>query len=275
MFNAKISFAAEYYIEPFDKCKAHTLLIKGDIEKDEFLQFKNRINQIEELRKSNCSLVSLIVRINSNGGSVEESLKIGRYIRAKQFHTEIFLKEQCLSSCVFIYIGGVKRDNWSNYGKIGIHRPYFYELNENISVDEIKKIRKKKTKELTEYFEEMDIPFSLIDEMMSIPPNEMKILSETEVKKFRLNDADANYEEKETATFASIYKMTSSEYRKRDSEASSKCKVLSSEYSFCYNSSMLNMPLSTYKEKYNIYKDSCVKNDGVEYFRCLTDKISR
>ena len=275
LFIAMNSYAAEYYIEPFDKCKAQTLLIKGDIEKDEFLQFKNRINQVEELRKSNCNIGNLTVRVNSNGGSVDESLKIGRFIRTKQFNTEIFLKEQCLSSCVFIYIGGVKRSNWSNYGKIGIHRPYFYDLNENISVEEIKKIRKKRTKELTEYFEEMDIPFSLIDEMMSIPPNEMKILSETDVKKFRLNDADANYEEKETATFASIYKMTSSEYRKRDIEASSKCKVMGSEYVFCYNSAMLNMPLSTYKEKYNIYKDSCIKGDGVEYARCLIDKISR
>jgi ATP-dependent protease ClpP protease subunit len=269
------SYAAEYSVNPFMQCKANTLILNGNIENDEYIKFKKIVSQTEELRKSDCYLEKLTVRVNSNGGSVEESLKIGRYIRSKQFNTEILAKEQCLSSCVFIYVGGVRRSNWLNYGKIGIHRPYFYDLNENVSVDEIKKIRKKRIKELTEYFEEMDIPFSLIDEMISIPPNEMKILTEAEVKKFRLNDADANYEEKEIATIAKIYRMTSSEYRKRNSEATTKCNIMNSEFIYCYNSLMLNMPLNVYKEKFNLYKDSCTKGDVNEYARCLIDKISK
>ena len=67
-----------------------------------------------------------------------------------------------------------------------------------------------------EYLSEMDVATSLVDEMISIPPESIKILSYDEMVRYRLFGYDANYEEKQTAEAAAVFGISSSEKRRRD-----------------------------------------------------------
>ena len=179
---------------------------KGDLEKWIIPTFKN----VE--RK--------IITLNSTGGDVEEAMKIGRYFKANEF--TVNMGETCYSSCVFLLAGGVNR--YAYTGKVGIHRAYFGSVDKSLSSNQIRDLREKLNSELKKYLEEMDINPSLVEAMNSYPPESMKVLSQDELKNFRLNVQDANYEEKQTAKLAYMNNMSSVEYRVKSSAANNSCR---------------------------------------------------
>ena len=61
-----------------------------------------------------------IFNISSNGGDLDEAMKIGQFISASNI--PVWTSGECNSACVFIYASGVER---RVNGKIGLHRPYF------------------------------------------------------------------------------------------------------------------------------------------------------
>jgi len=166
------------------------------------------------------------IYVDSNGGDVAEAMKIGYIIRENKFHVMVGNKKQCLSSCVFILASGVRRDS---AGRVGIHKPYFSDLNEKMNVVEIRKIREENLNKIKEYLKFMDISESMLDAMLSVEPNKMKILSDKELEHFRLSIPDANYEEKSIAKDAHEFNLTSAEYRKRSAVVETKCGNIASK----------------------------------------------
>ena len=202
------------------------IYLNGEIKKGDSSKVKKLLDQIcYDKSYYSSGIVSITVRLNSIGGDVEESLAIGRAIRDKQAHTSVWHDDICYSSCVFIFAGGVYK---TAAGKIGIHRPYFNDLNPNTSMSDIQKIRQRQKKIMSEYLEEMDVSQNLLEEMMSIPPEQIKILRDDSLDRFRLTGRDANYDEKVISQFANDYGLTSSEYRKRDILVNEKCGPISS-----------------------------------------------
>lgn len=64
-----------------------------------------------------------VVSLNSPGGSVAGGIKLGKAIRQLKFDTNVRYKRDCLSACVFAYVGGVNR--WlSESSRLGIHQFY-------------------------------------------------------------------------------------------------------------------------------------------------------
>lgn len=129
--------------------------------------------------------------LNSKGGNIDEAIKIGRLIRQERFSTMVQPDGQCLSACVYILAAGIDK---KVEGVVGIHRPYFPSATNEDAGTQIKLIKAASAA----YFEEMNIPSTLAEEMYSIKPNEIKILSEAELKKYRLNQKD--YVEAENIT---------------------------------------------------------------------------
>lgn len=121
--------------------------------------------------------------VNSLGGSVEEAIAIGRFVRKNKLSVRVF--EKCFSSCVFILAAGSSK-TIAVTAKIGIHRPFL----ENKPNGPIGDVMRRVLAEARIYFAEMNIPEQLADEMFSIPPERLKILSESQLSFYRLDQMD-------------------------------------------------------------------------------------
>ena len=198
-----------------------TILFDGIIKKGDSDYFETSLLKLVNERK--CGK-SVRIDLNSDGGDVDEALKIGRMIRKNEYRTGVNeLSHHCHSSCVFILAAGVSK--WSNFGQVGIHRPYFSDLSDNLSMAQIKVMRDRRIKQLREYFEYVDVPQNLLELMLSIEPEDIKILSNEEKSLYRLHGLDASYEEKLNARAASLYNLSSSEYRARKVQADAECRT--------------------------------------------------
>ena len=220
--------AAEFRWNFSDICElGKRLEINGEIVIGDSAKFSNLLKKAEtKYQEYGCQKKDFRfgfyagIELNSKGGDVNESMKIGYLIREREWQTFVYQNQICMSSCVFILAAGVFRQVSS--GKVGIHRPYFQDLKDNLSTSEIKKIRDESARSWKKYFNDMDISEALVDAMLSIDPSKMKILNESELEFFRLDGTDANWDEKITAQDARKWNLTSSEYRKKQTIAS-KC----------------------------------------------------
>ena len=221
-----------------DECSGF-IKFTGTIKKGDAQTFENKINYYKKRwNEGVCGIKTslpkdfkffLTIYLDSNGGDVDEAMKIGYIIRENGFYAYVVNKSECLSSCVFILASGVRR-GVSN-SNVGIHRPYFSDINDRLSVSDIKKLREDNIKKMKAYFNFMDISETVVDAMLSVEPNKIKILTESELENFRLSIPDANYEEKTIAEEARRYNLTSSEYRRKEVIVNSKCGTTSSNMS--------------------------------------------
>ena len=221
--------AAEILSAYSNICSPGPIRISGEIQKGDSIKLSNiitkRKTQYQELGCNKRSFLNYDLRtnffLNTTGGDVDESIKIGYIIRQNESSVFVSRNAQCFSSCVFILAGGVFR---GTDGMVGIHRPYFQDLKGNLSTSEIKQIRDVSIRSMKNYFNEMDVSEALVDAMLSIEPSKIKILTHSELEFFRLQGTDANYDEKITAQSAQKYNLSSSEYRKRETISDAKCK---------------------------------------------------
>jgi len=183
------------------------LSFNGPIETGDLNRLKGRYEQVEEKVHPDAPWASRTVLIvNSEGGSVNESLNIGRWIRENRITVMIAPDGRCFSACVYLLAAGVKRD--PSLGEVGIHRPFFTKAPEG----DITTFFRTTLNASRTFFEEMNIPPSLADDMYSTPPESMRILTETELRKYRLNQTDMAYREREDLADAEYYGMSRLEY---------------------------------------------------------------
>ena len=145
---------------------------------------------------------------NSKGGLVSESILIGRYIRGKKTWVAVPHSAECFSSCAYILAAGVVR---YPFGDVGIHRPYFV-TPPNQSYDASLKEILKQSKE---YFQEMNVPEFLAEDMFSISPSEIRKLGDVLLTKYRLNQTDMAYEEENEMKRAAELGIPRQEYMAR------------------------------------------------------------
>lgn len=201
-----------------NNCRSQFYQVSGDIKRGDSIIFANAVHVIKDRYQHSCkekkknTTPFFNFNLNSSGGEVEEAIKIGEIIRKNEFNVSVPTGAECLSSCIFILSAGVLRHA---YGRVGIHRPYFSSLSKDENVQNIKNKREAILTSIKQYLEEMDVNPRLVDTMISIPPDELKILTPDELSYYRLTGIDANYEEKFIAEAASSYGLTSFEYRKR------------------------------------------------------------
>lgn len=61
-----------------------------------------------------------VVALGSAGGSVYEAIRAGQNIRSRRLSTVLW--NECLSACTLVFLGGVERQIWSPYPRLGFHR---------------------------------------------------------------------------------------------------------------------------------------------------------
>lgn len=148
------------------------------------------------------------VALKSTGGDVEEAMKIGRWVRKNKLIVFVPSGNVCASACVFILASG--RAKFPN-GTVAIHRPYLLELPEEGVAVAMQNL----LSSVRAYLDEMNIPSSLAEDMFSTPPSETKILSASDLQRYRLNQRDIVLSEEEDIQAASQYGISRAEYMKR------------------------------------------------------------
>ena len=146
------------------------------------------------------------VWLASNGGDIDTGMDLGRLLRRSGISTAIARNDQCLSACVFAFMGGERR---SVAGRLGIHRPYFSYTQD--SPDRQVKFRHLQ-RVVKGYVEEMDFPASLYEAMMLVPPESMQFVAPADLKKFYLEGISPSSEDVADAASARRLNLPMLEY---------------------------------------------------------------
>ena len=86
------------------------------------------------------------------------------------------------------------------WGKTGIHRPFFGNLEAGLSTQQIKTLRDSMNRAILAYLQEMDVSTALLDAMLAVPPEDMRILGNKELTSFRLIGSDPSWDEKRSGS---------------------------------------------------------------------------
>lgn len=213
------AFAAEVTLEeqgPPNFIRFFGPIEKGDLERLRSAYRDVRVKHHEEAPWARTT----ILLIHSPGGSLGEALKIGRWMRENRFGVMLPENAECFSSCVYLLAAGVTRD--AGLGQVGIHRPY---LSEKPSHDINTSVRAM-LQASRAFFEKMNVPPSLADDMFSIPPEKLRPLSEADLERYRLDQMDMAYRERSDLANAEYYGMTRSEYLEADRKRKVGMKII-------------------------------------------------
>lgn len=134
----------------------------------------------------------------------------------------------CYSSCVLILAGAVKRVFSHN---IGIHRPYSLSTDaRNFQMIQVE--QRQIAKLAKDYLEEMNVSPLLYDAMVNIPPENIKLLSTSELQNYGLLEVDPVEQEMSDAFNAKKYGLSKVEYLRRKVKVYDTCNI-NNNYSIC------------------------------------------
>ncbi|MBE0612784.1 MAG: hypothetical protein IH604_03865 [Burkholderiales bacterium] len=153
------------------------------------------------------------VSFSGKGGDVDAAMEVGRLLRRLGVSTIVASEEQCLSSCVFAFMGGDQR---RVEGRIGIHRPYFSSTRK---VANRRSYYRQLQKRLQQYVEELDFPTSLYEALMAVPPESIRILSAADLRKYYLSGMSPAAEEEADAVAAKNLGISVLEYLQQKAQA--------------------------------------------------------
>jgi ATP-dependent protease ClpP protease subunit len=156
--------------------------------------------------------MSISFSLHSEGGDLERAIRIGRMLRDINASITIRTGKSCLSACVLVLAGGVKREV---FGTVGVHRPYFASLDRRTLPQEVAREIARIDALITNFLREMNLPIGLLDAMKAVSASEIRVLSGDALQTFGLNAPDPVFDELETARDAWLHGTDSAELRRR------------------------------------------------------------
>jgi ATP-dependent protease ClpP protease subunit len=151
----------------------HTLILTGPIVPGDFKKVIAAVMPPEKFPK--------YFTLDSPGGDIVESMKIGRFVR--ETATGTLVTKSCASACVFILIAGVTQTALDG-AAVGLHRP-IYDSKEfaGLSLPDAEKKYKLLQAATRRYLEEMEMPTAAIEKMFSISSDDIYYLSRQEISR--------------------------------------------------------------------------------------------
>ena len=150
----------------------------------------------------------LLFSIDSPGGDVLAAIDIGRLMRKSHATVLIRNNDKCYSACVFVLAGAVDRIVG---GAVGIHRPYSTDIG-RLDFPEAQRRYRDLDGKVREFLIEVNLPNSLFEAMIRIPPESLRILATEDLTAFGLNQADPVWQELGDAAIARNFGLTKREY---------------------------------------------------------------
>lgn len=150
---------------------AETIILKGEIVPGDYDKFIRIIKYVDR--------PPLSIQLNSNGGDVNEAIKIGKVVNELMMRATITDNNVCASSCFYILVSSPERT--LDTDKIGIHRPYFNKSYfSKLSSVEAKIEYRRLNNYVANYLLKMGVPQDFIDRMFSISSDHVKWISRDE-----------------------------------------------------------------------------------------------
>jgi len=149
------------------------VLLQGSIDKGD-------TERLEQLLLSG-KIDSRTIAFNSPGGSLWEGVLMGRILRYRGFSTYVRPGEECVSACLFAFMGGEQRFVYPK-GELGGHQ--FYGGNERSTSQGFTQFS---TSELFKFAREMDVSSEVIEISSSTSPDAMHVFTPDELKRFKLS----------------------------------------------------------------------------------------
>jgi hypothetical protein len=212
----------------YDKFRAGTelpndVLIRGKISKADIPVFKTLLAPYLEPRylqthqkphwyKVDPDESTFMVMLDSQGGDVRAALELGRLFRKARVTATVGIDHKCLSSCVFLLAGAVRRYFFG--GPVGIHRPYSDDT-EPTSFETLQNRTTQLSKEVSSFLKKMNIPSVLYDDMMRVPSEQIKILNSTDLDLYGLRQDDPVFAELQRQAEARAAELSMPEYLPR------------------------------------------------------------
>ncbi len=191
--------AAADFLEKTSADGSSYLLLQGRIDEGD-------AKRLEQLLFSG-KVGSRTVAFNSPGGSLWEGVLMGRILRYRGFNTYVRPGEECVSACLFAFMGGEQRFVYPK-GELGGHQ--FYGGNESSTSQGFTQYS---TAELFKYAREMGVSTEVIEIASSTLPDDMHVFTVDELEKFRLSvpHKPISFQKREAVRL----KITEAEYVKR------------------------------------------------------------
>jgi len=135
--------------------KITTINISGIIELGEYSRFMAVITASNPTKAT--------VTLHSLGGKIDDAMKIGREIRAREWTTTVI--NTCQSACALIWVAGVTK-YLPVRTSVGFHQPYLSETDKTVSIGGVARIGA--------YLNNLGYGDTTINFSVSEPPNRMR-----------------------------------------------------------------------------------------------------
>jgi len=125
--------------------------------------------------------------LQSPGGSVQDALALGRYIRGQGMNTRMLAGEFCYSACPYLLAAGLGRDIDPD-ASVGVHQHYFGEntfLPAAFAVEDIQRGQG----EVMTYLNDMGIDPLVMQHALSTPPDQIYVLLPQELDDYGFTQA--------------------------------------------------------------------------------------
>jgi hypothetical protein len=162
------AFAATFSTAPADG-GALTVTLNGEISEGDAADFKAIVRSAEKRGKS-----IAMIRLNSPGGSILESIKIAEIVRSRGAATSVVGGSNCASACFIVFAAGGKK--LASYGAaIGVHGASNSDGEETAQSSSA-------TITMARVVKELGVPPSIIGKMVVTPPDDIVWLTPDELQ---------------------------------------------------------------------------------------------
>ncbi|SCM79507.1 conserved hypothetical protein [uncultured Pleomorphomonas sp.] len=128
-----------------------------------------------------------VVFFDSDGGNIVAAMAYGRTIRSLGLWTFQLRSDQCASACALAFVGGVVRH--AQPGSIGVHQSSF-SPESNFDGDTAVAAIQSITADIMAYLIEMGIDPKLLQLSLSVPPNDMRYLTASEMAQYKITSTE-------------------------------------------------------------------------------------
>lgn len=203
-----------------------------------------------------------IIVSGSPGGDVYAAMRIGSMLRLAK--ASIKVEGECNSACAIIYFGAVKRQL---KGTLGLHRPYLSRMSGFLvapTQSEIKDLYD----DVAEYSDLMNISPSVVERMLSTPPEEMLIFDEETISDV-VPGTDPAHREWEVAHDSTLYGIDTVTVRSRAAAwpkmVVDTCYVSGNVDRECFfeikEAAMWGISVADFRERHKIALEECAFDD--------------
>lgn len=154
--------------------RAHRYVIdiSGPIESGDAGKFVAQMVRFIELKDKTALLTG--VTLNSEGGSVEDAIKIAELVHGSGGVMAAVAYDKCLSACAMILFSTDKRGVYDAQVRVGVHRVHREDLTEDAST-------RAQTQEVAKVFRQLGVSDVVAEREVNTPPRRMYYLTKSDM----------------------------------------------------------------------------------------------